>query len=69
MNGSNKIILYIKDVQKPIIITCSCNKKDILEKISGLSNNIKYIEFDSGDIVMLPNGIESINAIFITKEK
>lgn len=68
MNGY-KVILYIKDVQKPIIVTCTCTKEIIIGKINELSENKSFIEFDSGDVVVLPNGIHSINAIFITEEK
>jgi hypothetical protein len=69
MNSSSKVILYIKDVPKPIIVTCSNDKKSILQCFVDIPNTKCHIEFDSGDIVMLPKGIDSINAIFITEEK
>lgn len=68
-----KIVVYIKDCTKPIVLTCSeeesANKSEIIERIKKMYTDgiVTSITTDLGDIVILRP--EDIKAVLITKSR
>lgn len=63
-----KVIIYIKDVVKPIVFTCKETKEEVLNRFNQLSEcELNTIYFDSGDFFMCRKS--DIRAVTITTEK
>ena len=64
-----KVIIYIKDVPKPIVFTCSESKEDIIKKFNSIENNecLDTISFDNGDFFTFRKS--DIRTITTTTEK
>lgn len=67
-----KIVIYLKDIMKPLVLTCdeeeSQNKDLIVKKIKEMyqsSNSITKIDVSSGDIIIVRP--EDIKGVLITK--
>ena len=73
MNSLWQVVIYLKDVPKPIVLTCSeeeSRNKDKLIKmlIDFTIGNKKDLEFDSGDVFICTSP-ENIKSILITTDK
>lgn len=73
INSCSKIVIYIKDVIKPIVLSCSENESSNIQVVSQklsdfLTGKTKCLKMDSGDIFVCPK-VEDIKSILITKEK
>lgn len=67
-----KIVIYLKDIMKPLVLTCneeeSANKDLIISKIKNMYksvNSLTKIEVESGDIIIVRP--EDIKGVLITK--
>lgn len=67
-----KIVIYLKDIMKPLVLTCneeeSSNKDLIINKIKSMYksvNSLTKIEVASGDIIIVRP--EDIKGVLITK--
>ena len=69
-NNTIKILIHIKDVSKPIVLSSNnIDKKSIIQKLMDiLDGKINTLEMDSGDIFICPNH-EDIKSILITTDK
>ena len=74
MNSLLKVVIYLKDVPKPIVLTCSREETEQKEKLIDtiqrfMSGETKMLKFDSGDIFMCPDSSIYVKSILITTDK
>ena len=68
MNDKLKIIIYVRDVVKPIVFTCSESKSELVEKVNKfLEDDFGCICFESGDFFKCNKS--DLRAITITVDK
>ena len=69
-NNTIKILIHIKDVSKPIVLSSNnIDKADIIKKIMDiLDGKINTLEMDSGDIFICPD-YKDIKSVLITTDK
>lgn len=73
MNSLLKVVIYLKDVTKPIVLTCSQKESDNREKLIKMLEDFSVgrlgtLKFDSGDVFMCTSP-ENIKSILITTDK
>ena len=63
-----KVVIYLENICKPLVFTCTEEKDVLVKKIEEFLNSGKKLLFDNGDILIC-NDMNTIKNILITTDK